>query len=122
MATRAPATLEAALRRWSPEGDADRRTSSRQAIPLLIRLTPLDGRDGPPSGPAVTVVGKDLSARGVGIYHERRLPHRYCEMQIEGDPFGALVLRVELTWCRFTRLGWYESGGRVLACEEVEAA
>lgn len=121
MTQAAPITFnEAANRRAACA--SDRRHHERLAIPVLVRLTPLDSRRGSSTGPAITVVGKDLSTRGVGIYHEHRLPHRYCELQIDDGPFGAMTLRVELTWTRFTRQGWYESGGRVLACEEAEAA
>ena len=26
----------------------------------------------------------------------------------------SISLAIDLTWCRFTRFGWYESGGRFL--------
>lgn len=118
----APRSLQEALGRWAPNGESDRRSDDRRAIPMLVQLTPLDSRNGSPACEPMTVVGKDLSVRGVGIYHEARLPHRYCELRFEEGPFGSLTLQIELTWTRFTRLGWYESGGRVITCRETEAA
>ena len=60
------------------------------------------------------MVGKHLSERGLGFYHPQPLPYRRMIVSLEGprgDWFGFLI---DLTWCRFTRQGWYESGGRFL--------
>jgi len=92
----------------------ERRRETRYPFPSLINLTPV-GEDGAtPCGESVVVVGKHVSERGLGFYHPKPLPYRRMIASLEGprgDWFGFLV---DLSWCRFTRHGWYESGGRFL--------
>jgi hypothetical protein len=80
----------------------------------LIHLTPV-GDDGmTPEGETVVVIGKHLSERGFGFFHQMPLPHRRMIASLEsskGQWFGFLI---DLNWCRFVKGGWYESGGRFL--------
>jgi len=96
-----------------PRGQAaERRSRQRYPFPHLIRLTPV-AEDGVTSeGESVVVVGKHLSEEGLGFYHPKPLAHRRMIASLEA-PGGAWIgFLIELTWCRFTRQGWYESGGR----------
>ena len=99
---------------YSRTSGAERRRDSRYPYPYLAHLTPV-GEDGvTPQGEPVVVVGKHLSERGFGFYHREPLPYRRMILSLEtagGARLGFLIL---LSWCRFTRHGWYESGGRFL--------
>ncbi len=113
----APTPLDRLLKALGPE--VDRRQKSRAPAPYLFRLTPLEdagrGRPGGQAGPAITVVGKDFCDQGVGFFHEAALPYRFVRLSVDDPHLGRFDIEVQLTRCRFTRLGWYESGGRVLS-------
>lgn len=97
-----------------PRGNlVERRGEQRYPYPFLIHLTPVDGEGLQPCGESVVVVGKHLSERGLGFYHPKPLPYRRAMATLEstGRPVSFLI---DLNWCRFTRQGWYESGGRFL--------
>jgi hypothetical protein len=92
----------------------ERRRDSRYPFPCLIHLTPV-GRDGvTPEGKTVVVVGKHLSEHGFGFYHQAPLPHRRMIASLESKKGHWLGFLIDLNWCRFTKDGWYESGGRFL--------
>jgi hypothetical protein len=91
----------------------ERRQESRYPFPYLIHLTPV-GDDGvTPQGESVVVVGKHLSERGLGFFHPKPLPYRrmIASLECNGHWVGFII---DLRWCRFTKQGWYESGGRLL--------
>ena len=98
-----------------PHNDlAERRHDNRYPFPCLIHLTPV-GEDGvTPAGENVVVVGKHLSEHGLGFYHREPLPHRRMLVSIEGHRNQWVGFLIDLRWCRFTKGGWYESGGRFL--------
>jgi hypothetical protein len=92
----------------------ERRHNSRYPFPHLIYLTPV-GRDGvTPEGESVVVIGKHLSESGLGFYHQKPIPHRRMIASLETANGQWIGFLVDLSWCRFTRQGWYESGGRFL--------
>jgi hypothetical protein len=98
----------------------ERRSVQRFPLARLIRLTPV-GPDGvtPLSG-SLVVVGKDVSERGLGFFHLEPLPHRRMIASLEthnGDWIGFLL---DISWCRFTHHGWYDSGGRFLQVVEPQ--
>jgi hypothetical protein len=97
-----------------PRNDlAERRRDSRYPFPFLVHLTPV-ARDGvTPEGETVVVVGKHLSEQGFGFYHQQPLPHRRMIAWLECGK-GRFGFLIDLNWCRFTKDGWYESGGRFL--------
>ncbi|MFZ5828563.1 MAG: hypothetical protein ACOY3P_00670 [Planctomycetota bacterium] len=93
---------------------AERRRESRYPFPYLIQLTPV-GDDGiTPCGESTVVVGKHLSERGLGFFHPKPLPHRRMIASLETAGGQWLAFLIDINWCRFTRQGWYESGGRFL--------
>ena len=110
------AQLERLLHLLTPE--VDRRNQSRVAAPYLFLLTPLEdlgrGRPGEETGSSLTVVGKDISHQGIGFYHEQPLAHRFVRLTIDDPQIGFCQIDLQLNRCRFTKLGWYESGGRIL--------
>jgi hypothetical protein len=92
----------------------DRRRERRFPFPHLVHLTPLadDGRS--PAGSALTAVGRELSEGGFGFFHPSPLPYRQMIASLEAADRRWFSFVIDLTWCRFMRYGWYESGGRFL--------
>lgn len=105
-----------------PRGDfAERRQDQRYPYPRLISLWPLaaDGRT--PQGPAITVVGKHLSERGLGFFHPQPLANRLVMVSFEEGDARRIGFLLDIHRCRFTRYGWYESGGRFLSAAALPA-
>ena len=92
----------------------ERRGEQRFPFPHLLHLTPVSGEGVVEFDETVVVVGKHLSERGLGFYHQQPLPNRQMIVSIELDTGALLGIIIDLTWCRFTKQGWYESGGRFL--------
>jgi hypothetical protein len=92
----------------------DRRRERRFPFPHLVHLTPLadDGRT--PGGPVIVAVGRELSEGGFGFFHPSPLPYRQMIASLEAVDRRWFSFVIDLTWCRFMRHGWYESGGRFL--------
>jgi hypothetical protein len=102
------------LERIRPAVEQDRRGAGRTAIPFLFELSPVPGEVPDELAHTLVVVGKDISERGIGFYHERPIPYRRGILTVDLPGDGPVQLEVDLLWCRFTSLGWYESGGRLL--------
>jgi hypothetical protein len=92
----------------------ERRTDNRYPFPYLAHLTPVAADGITPEGESVVVVGKHLSERGFGFYHRAPIPHRRMILSLEGRDNHWVAFLIDLKWCRFTKGGWYESGGRLL--------
>jgi hypothetical protein len=92
----------------------ERRRDSRYPFPHLIHLTPVAEDGVTPTGKSIVVVGKHLSDRGLGFYHPQPLQHRRMIASLENARGELIGFLVDLSWCRFTKDGWYESGGRFL--------
>ncbi len=91
----------------------EKRHENRYPFPYLIHLTPVAEDGITPEGKSIAVVGKHLSNRGLGFYHPKPLPYRrmIASLECNGHWLGFLT---DIRWCRFTKQGWYESGGRFL--------
>lgn len=100
----------------------DRRREQRYPFPYLIRLWPTDETGTASQGAPVVVVGKQVSERGLGFYHPRPLENRRMIAVLDSGQGSPLAFLVDLSWCRFTSQGWYESGGRFLEMVAVPAA
>jgi hypothetical protein len=98
-----------------PQGRlAERRMDPRYPYPHLFYLTPVDS-EGTPSGDHVVVIGKTLSERGLGFYYQQPIPNRRMIASLETSDECWTGFLIDITWCRFTRFGWYESGGRFIS-------
>lgn len=98
-----------------PRGEVvERRGDQRYPYPYLVYLTPVDDDGITAKGEPLVVVGKHLSERGLGFYHPKPLPHRRMIASLETAGGRRMHFLIDLTWCRFTRHGWYESGGHFL--------
>lgn len=106
--------IEALLSRLHPVVGRERRHDDRIAIPVLFRLTPFDVDRQLLEQEAVIVVGKNISRRGVSFYHEHPITHRRALIELADPSVGSFVAEIDVSWCRFTKPGWYESGGRLI--------
>ena len=98
-----------------PEHNAmERRREARYPLPNLIHLLPVARDNLTPCGDDVVVAGKQISERGLSFYHPGPLPYRRMIASFEIGNGHWLGFLVDLLWCRFTKYGWYESGGRFL--------
>jgi hypothetical protein len=93
---------------------AERRHENRYPFPYLVHLTPLAEDGASRTAETLVVVGKHLSERGLGFYHPQPLPHRRMIASLQTSQGQWLGFLIDLSWCRFTGHGWYESGGRFL--------
>ena len=107
-----------------------RRREQRFPYPCLLRMTPYDEDtapsdfeegygddfDGYRMADATTVVGHEISLAGIGFYHQEPITDRLVVIELSDDRPASSPLRVlvDLSWCRFAREGWYESGGRMV--------
>lgn len=112
--------IRGVLGRLSPLVARERRQYARQPMPMLLELTPVDPESGAPAGDPVIVVGKSLSEAGIGFFHQDSITHRRVIVRIENLPEDDVAFLVDLAWCRYTRYGWYESGGRFLKVVEKQ--
>jgi len=106
--------VEALLSRLYPVAERERRRDDRVAIPVLFRLTPLDADRQLLEQESSIVVGKNISRRGVSFYHEKAITNRRALIELADPMVGSFVAEIDITWCRFTKPGWYESGGRLI--------
>lgn len=98
-----------------PPGQNERRYAQRFPYPHLLYLTPVAADDVTPVGESIVVVGKHLSEAGLGFYYQQQaLPHRrmIASLELSRGRWSGFLL--EIVWCRYTRHGWYDSGGRLL--------
>ena len=120
-------TTDDSIRRqvWSllaglyPRGPTvERRAAQRFAYPQLLHLTPTleDGRT--PGETSIVVVGKTLSEGGLGFFHHEPIIERRVIVSLPNHQQKLVSFLLDITWCRFTALGWYESGGRFLEVVE----
>ena len=106
-----------------PAGVGDsRREANRVAIPLLLRIEAINGSFVTAESEFITGVGKDLSRSGIGFFHREPLPQRHVILSFDDPRLEQLSIEVELNRCRFSNLGWYESGGRLLRLVEPQQA
>ncbi|MDA7950995.1 MAG: hypothetical protein MPJ24_05850 [Pirellulaceae bacterium] len=97
-----------------PTAVDSRRTEKRHPFPYPIFLTPINESRELLVDETFVVIGKHLSELGVDFYFDQPLPCRRLVASFETGESGWLGLDLELTWCRFTRYGLYNNGGRFL--------
>ncbi len=89
----------------------ERRLYQRHPFPCLLTLTPIADKEIKVVDEPLVVVGKRLALRSLEFYHCGALPYRRVIISFDEIPWDVhLVLLV--SWCRFLRPGWYDSGGR----------
>ena len=100
--------LQASEPHWQ---QAERRERKRHPFPLLMTLTPIADQEMTAVDEPIVVVGRHLALRGLDFYHREPLPYRRAIISFDELP-GQAHLVLLISWCRFLRPGWYDSGGR----------
>lgn len=95
-----------------PRRESDRRRDKRVAFPHLLTLTPISDTDLTATDEPVTVVGKQLAARGLDFYHNEPLGFKRAIVSFDTAMGIEANFVISISWCRFLRPGWYDSGGR----------
>jgi hypothetical protein len=93
----------------------ERRRQQRQAYPYPVHLTPLADNGQPVVDRTFVVIGKHLSPQGFDFYCPQPLAERRVIASLDCGREGWIGLLLELAWCRFSRHGWYDNGGRFIA-------
>lgn len=100
----------------------ERRRERRHPYPHLVLLTPVARDGGCLLDETIVVIGKHLSEHGLDFYHREPVAHRRMIASLETGAGRYVGLLLDLTWCRFTRHGWYDNGGRFLSVAESPLA
>lgn len=116
------AEVASLLRRLHPVVQPDRRVEQRTPIPFLFELSPSNQEPPELLSHSMVVVGKDITERGIAFYHDQPIPYRRAVLSIDLPDECLVELEVDLLWCRFTSVGWYESGGRLMGVHNLPLA
>jgi hypothetical protein len=95
-----------------PRPNAERRRGDRTPFPNLIELTPISDQDFAVVGEPISVVGKHLACRGLDFFHTEILAFKRAIVSFDSSLGLSEHFVLNLSWCRFLRPGWYDSGGR----------
>ena len=95
-----------------PAGPFERRREQRFPLPKLIQLRPVAPDNVTLLEGLVIVAGKHISEDGLSFFHPEPLPYRLVSASLEKSDGGRAEFLLDVDWCRFTQLGWYESGGK----------
>jgi hypothetical protein len=106
--------IETLVSQLNPQIAVERRHNQRHPLPVLLRLTPIGANGQLERDRAAIVLGKDVSRTGLSFFHERPLHYRRAIVSLEHPDFGWFAAELDLNWCRFTKPGWYISGGRLI--------
>jgi len=109
--TRIRTILGGSINNWQLQ---ERRRDQRYPFPHLIYLTPVADDGQVLTGENLVAVGKHLSERGLDFYYQEPLPYRRMVVSLERPDGRFTAFLIDLTWCRFTRHGWYDNGGRFI--------
>jgi hypothetical protein len=96
----------------------ERRNRDRFPIPYTFRLTPIDHDGNVLLDDTTTVVGKDLSMRGIGFSHDHELWFNRAIISLSHRKVGNFVVEAEIVWTRATPIGLFESGCRLIRTVE----
>jgi hypothetical protein len=99
----------------------ERRREQRFPFPRLLQLTPVSADGLQRLGPSVTAAGKQLSESGLSFFHPEPLPFRWVIAALDKGDGRWIGFLLDVDWCRFTRQGWYESGGKFIRAVTLPA-
>lgn len=99
---------------FPPAMVAERRREQRFPFPKLLVLSPADADGHRRSGESITAAGRQLSETGLSFFHPEPIPYRWMIASLPKSDGQWIGFLLDLDWCRFTRQGWYESGGRIV--------
>jgi hypothetical protein len=103
---------------WGDTDTVHLRQQHRTGFTDALVMTPFNSHAATPDGEPKLVTGRNLSLHGVSFAHDQPLPYRdvVLTFSLPGGEVESMMVR--LTWCRFTRDGRYQSGGRLLRSVE----
>jgi len=90
----------------------ERRREARHPYPYPVHLTPYSADGQPDVDRTLVVIGKHLARHGLDFYCPQPLAEKRVIASLDCGRQGWIGLVVELEWCRFSRHGWYDNGGR----------
>jgi hypothetical protein len=108
-------SVQVALTGAQVERNVERRTETRHPYPYPIHMTPVDRLGRPLLDETFVVVGKHLSNHGVDFYCAQPVEWTRVIASFALRDGGFISLLMDLTWCRFSRHGWYDNGGRFVS-------
>ncbi len=98
---------------WQSGGPlVERRCWHRVPFERLLGITPLEGDL--PADQMRVAKGRDISLSGIAFTHTEPIPHRAVAITLWDDAGQTESIVTQLSWCRFTRSGEYQSGGKFL--------
>jgi len=106
--------IQTLVGRLHPTVTLERRRGDRLSVPVMFRLTPVANDGRPVASESITVIGKNISRHGLSFYHAVPLPYRRALVSVENIEI-AFAVEIDISWCRFSKPGWYESGSRLVA-------
>jgi len=105
--------VETLIASWNgPTTVVERRRWHRIPYRRSILITPLDDETLEPTGPSQMLPGRDISLGGVSFEHREPMASRKVACTFDPGSGSRESVVVRLTWCRFTKDGWYQSGGQ----------
>jgi hypothetical protein len=99
---------------WNDSASFERRSWHRVSYSVPLTIAPLDPSTGEIVAEAMPAAGRTLSLGGLSFNHKLPIPNVHVVVTLldaSGLPERVVM---QLRWCRFTRCGQYESGGRFL--------
>jgi len=96
------------------DGSLEHRYCDRFPMSCGMLLVPLNLAGRPRADKQMTVVGRDLSTRGISFSHDAELPGRRFILCLNISATARMTIEAEMTWSRPTSNGLYESGCRLI--------
>ena len=96
------------------DGLPEQRIRDRFPIYCCMQLVPLDSAGRPLPNQQTSVVGKDLSTRGISFSHDSELTSSRFVISLNLSETARVNVEAEITWTRQTPIGLYESGCRLI--------
>ena len=88
-----------------------RRERGRHPFTRPVTLIPCDSA-GQPREEGFLCMGKEISSKGFGFFHQQPLPHRYLLLSMAPTVPYPHVLLMRMKRCRFLGDCWYESAAQ----------
>jgi hypothetical protein len=93
----------------------EKRVHRRYPFRKPITVTPVNSQTGRPDRlKSFSAFGIDISSCGVCFLARQLVPVRKAILSAEGPSGEMVTLLFEPRWVRFTRGGWYQTGGRLV--------
>jgi hypothetical protein len=93
----------------------EKRTHRRYPFRRPLTITPVGEQSGRPDRTkSFAAFGFDISSAGISFLARQLIPARRAVVTCEGPDGRSVNLLFEPRWVRFTRGGWYQTGGRLL--------